>query len=148
MMVLNKKKSKLLSGRWRIPTLKAAACAALVVASVGVAPPASAQCTAPKALTGAWKANDQGTYYMRRIGHNVWWLGDGPGDSWMHVFSGTEDGRTITGRWADVRGASGKGTLTLNIIGDFDRGIKGLEVAGGTGDGFAATRWFKECHDT
>jgi hypothetical protein len=85
---------------------------------------------------------------MRRIGHNVWWLGDGPGDSWMHVFNGTEDGRTITGKWADVRGNSGKGSLTLKIVGDFDRGIKQLELIGATGDGFAATRWFKQCNDT
>ena len=26
-------------------------------------------------LTGYWKANDQGTYYMRQIGSVLWWYG-------------------------------------------------------------------------
>jgi hypothetical protein len=132
---------------WRNCAIRIVAVGAMVVTSVGVAPSASAICAAPKAISGVWASNDHGTYYMRRVGHNVWWLGDGPGDSWMNVFKGTEDGQTITGQWADVNPVRGSGTLTIKIIGKLDQGIRGLERIGGTGDGFAGMRWFKPCND-
>jgi hypothetical protein len=84
---------------------------------------------------------------MRRVGHNVWWLGDGPDHVWMNVFKGTEDGQTITGEWADVNPINGSGTLTIKIVGKLDQGILGLERTGGTGSGYFGTRWFKPCND-
>lgn len=122
-------------------------CLALVLVSIGVAPPAAGLCTTPKAVSGVWASNDGGTYYMRRVGHDVWWLGQGPDNSWMNVFNGTEDGHTITGRWADVNPVRGSGTLTLKISGQLDQSIYGFERVASTGDGFAGTRWFKRCDD-
>jgi hypothetical protein len=133
--------------RQRTKMFRTMTCIALVLGPIGLAPPAAAICAAPKSVSGVWASNDHGTYYMRRVGHNVWWLGDGPGDSWMNVFKGTEDGQTITGQWADVNPVSGSGTLTLKIHGQLDHGILGFERIGSTGDGFAGTRWFKPCND-
>jgi hypothetical protein len=48
----------------------------------------SAQPTQNINLTGAWKANDGGTYYIRNIGNDVWWLGT----------SGNDDGKTFSKR--------------------------------------------------
>lgn len=129
----------------------AVACAAgLVAASVGLSAPAHALCVAPKSISGSWNSNDGGVYFMRRVGSNVWWLGDGPGNSWTNVFKGTlsQDRTTITGEWADVKPVAGSGTLTLRIQGALDQGIHGLERIGSSGDGFAGTRWFKPCNDT
>lgn len=135
------------SGRRGIATL---ASMALAIASVGLAPPAAASCSAPKGISGVWASNDGGDYFMRRVGRNVWWLGDGPGDSWKNVFQGTlsADRTTISGDWADVDPVSGSGTLTIRIHGELDKGILQLERIGSSGDGFAGVRWFKPCDDT
>lgn len=50
--------------------------------------------TAPRPyanLTGAWAANDGGTYYVRQIGNTVWWLGlsADEGQTFANVFQGT-----------------------------------------------------------
>ena len=37
-------------------------------------------------LTGTWKADDGGIYYIRNIGNVVWWLG----------ISGSDDGKTFS----------------------------------------------------
>ena len=71
--------------------------------------PAHALCAAPPDLNGTWRANDGGTYHVRQIGTQVWWVGlssDG-GKSWTNVFHGTRTGNTVTGSWADTpRGAA------------------------------------------
>lgn len=46
----------------------------------------SAQDTQNINLTGTWKANDGGTYYMRNIGNDVWWRG----------ISSNDDGKTFS----------------------------------------------------
>ena len=111
---------------------------------------ATAQCVSPKFLTGAWKANDGGTYYVRRLGNVVWWVGKSAdnGASWTNVFRGTTDGDTITGEWADVIHNSGFGTLTLKILGKLGTGVHGLEKIGGTGSGCGGQHWFMPCNDT
>jgi len=61
-------------------------------------------------LTGAWAGDDQGVYYLRQIGDEVWWLGmSGLGESlasrgqqWTNVYVGKLSGSTITGTYADV----------------------------------------------
>jgi hypothetical protein len=78
-------------------------------------------------LTGVWRANDGGTYWIRQIGSTkIWWVGfsgspDTPtmGRSFSNVFTGTIVGTTITGTWVDVpRGTTaGSGTLRLAIKG-------------------------------
>jgi hypothetical protein len=44
----------------------------------------SAQSTQNINLTGTWKANDGGTYYIRNIGKDVWWLGTSGNDDGRH----------------------------------------------------------------
>jgi hypothetical protein len=61
-------------------------------------------------LTGTWAGDDQGVYYLRQIGNEIWWLGmSGRGESfrnrgteWTNVYLGTLSGDTITGAYADV----------------------------------------------
>ncbi len=47
-------------------------------------------------LTGAWAANDGGTYYVRQIGNTVWWLGlsADEGQTFANVFQGTLQNNT------------------------------------------------------
>lgn len=124
--------------------------AAVAVGFVLLVSQASAQCVAPKGLNGAWKANDGGTYFVRRLESVVFWMGqsgDG-GRSWTNVFRGTTDGVTITGEWADVRGNNGSGTLTLKINGKLGVGVNGFDRIGGSGSGFGGQHWFRPCNDT
>ena len=61
-------------------------------------------------LTGTWAGDDDGVYYIRQIGDQVWWLGmsglGNPlvkrGSDWTNVYTGQIAGDTITGRYADV----------------------------------------------
>jgi hypothetical protein len=80
-------------------------------------------------LTGTWIGNDNGIYYFRQMGNDVWWAGfstESPsGTSDLHrgllftsVFHGTLTGNTLAGNFADVpKGkmlTSGPLTLTVN----------------------------------
>jgi hypothetical protein len=79
-------------------------------------------------LTGTWRGiPDGGTYYIRRVGRNVWWVGlsgkpntSTIGETFSNVFNGTIDGSTIKGRWAEVR-RDGRplrnGTVELEVRG-------------------------------
>lgn len=130
-----------------VGSLKLLATAAL--AFFVATPQASAtQCVSPKALTGRYVANDGGTYYLKKIGNTVWWMGESADDghSWTNVFKGTYDNGTFTGNWADVIGdASGKGTLTLRLIGSIDTGVHGFERIDASGSGFGGVRWQRPC---
>ena len=70
-------------------------------------------------LTGAWHADDIGTYYLRQIGNTLWWLGMSrdQGRTFMNVFRGTIGSNGIEGTWVDVPvgagGARSGGILTL-----------------------------------
>jgi hypothetical protein len=76
---------------------------------------ARALCSFPftNLIYGVWKGNDGGTYYMRQIGGDVWWLGqsaDG-GKSFTNVFHGQVHGNKLTGGWLDLpRDAGAKPT--------------------------------------
>ena len=115
-----------------------------VLMSLLTSAPACAQCAAPPTLDGRWAANDHGSYDVRVVGNDIFWLGqsaDG-GRSWTQVFHGTRQGNTMTGVWADVRGAShNNGRMTLRIIGttsmDFVSGVRGQ-----------GSRWGRACADT
>ena len=96
-------------------------------------------------LTGAWLGNDDGIYYLRQVGTELWWSGmsgqAGPaakiGRDWNNVAHGTiADDATITLDWADVpRGEIlGNGTLTW-VIEEAD-GTTRLRKTGETGTGF------------
>jgi hypothetical protein len=100
-------------------------------------------------ITGTWTCDDGGTYYMRRIGRVVWWIGmsgDG-GRSFTNVFQGSwqpntaseepADFGTVAGDWSDVpKGSSGQsGTLRLSF-----RFSQELWKRGQTGP-FGGSRW-------
>lgn len=91
-------------------------------------------------LTGKWYCDDQGVYYLRQLGNQLWWYGqsaDG-GNAWTNIFHGTIEGRTITGNWADVPhgGAQGSGRMTLVINGP--NSFRALSKSGG---GFSGSSW-------
>ena len=126
-------------------------CATAAFTLLAFSSQADALCVAPKKLTNKYKANDGGTYYVRKVGNVVWWLGESAdsGRSWTNVFRGTMNGNTFSGDWADVAGnVSGKGTLTLRIQGSIETGVHGFERIGATGSGFGGERWFIPCNDT
>jgi len=107
-----------------------------------VAAPAAQICVPPPGLTGHWRGNDQGDYYVREIGNTVYWVGmdaNSNGAAWTHMFSGYRSGATINGRWADVRGNTGAGTMRLML-----NGMTMVRVSA-TGSGFGGTRWTKRC---
>ena len=83
-------------------------------------PPIPAQPLTPLTLTGTWRCNDGGTYYIRQIGSVLWWYGRSPdgGRTWSNVFHGRIDRNRIKGQWADVpRGhALSSGEMTLQIV--------------------------------
>src|SRR3954447_12672089 len=97
-------------------------------------------------LTGYWKANDQGTYYMRQIGSVLWWYGSLV-DSSTHatVFSnvarGTISGKQIKLTWADVPPGPNRnnGILVLKIVSDIQ-----LVATKRTGN-FGGSSWTKYC---
>jgi hypothetical protein len=61
-------------------------------------------------LTGTWKVDDDGVYYLRQLDDHVWWLGmsglNRPlvdrGSDWTNVYLGILKGDTVTGTYADV----------------------------------------------
>jgi hypothetical protein len=75
----------------------------------------------PFSLTGVWKANDGGTYYLRHIGYNIlWWNGMSGNDglAFNNVFKGTitwGSTNTIAGDWADVPRGNIMGSGMLNV---------------------------------
>jgi hypothetical protein len=96
------------------------------------------------ALTGVWRANDGGTYYLRQIGNILWWNGMSANDgrTFNNIFKGTIilTTGTIVGDWADVpRGTiMGQGTLTLKIVSPTT-----IQKVSQTGSGFGAITWQK-----
>lgn len=96
-------------------------------------------------LTGAWLGNDEGVYYLRQLGKDLWWSGmsgqSGPapslGRDWNNVAHGTiGNDLTIKLDWADVpRGeVMGDGTLTW-VIEEKDGNTR-LRKTAETGTGF------------
>jgi hypothetical protein len=73
-------------------------------------------------LSGAWHGTpDNGTYYIRQLGDDIWWLGlsRDQGRTFANVFRGTynDNAGLIEGEWVDVPmgvgGMLGGGTLRL-----------------------------------
>jgi hypothetical protein len=101
-------------------------------------------------LTGIWRADDGGLYYVNQYANSVWWGGlstDGEffnGLSFCNVFSGTLSGNAINGTWADVpRGATNNsGNLQLVVTSDSNGTPIAITKAASTG-GFSASTWSK-----
>ncbi|HEX5731567.1 MAG TPA: hypothetical protein VF131_01940 [Blastocatellia bacterium] len=91
-------------------------------------------------LTGKWKCNDGGTYYVRQIRNELWWYGQSAdnGSSWTNVFHGRIEGKTILGDWTDIpQGriqSSGALVLIINGLNSFTAQTK-------SGGGFGGSVW-------
>ena len=117
---------------------------------------AFALCVRPTKLDGTmWHGTgDGGTYYMRQIGNDVYWMAEntanGYNDGWVwtNVFKGTVDasGNTITGNVADV--PHGKNlftsTISFQIVRDSSGGIQSLKLISGA---YGTTTWSGICND-
>jgi hypothetical protein len=97
-------------------------------------------------LTGAWAANDVGTYYMRQTGDAVWWLGlsRDQGASFANVFRGTLQGDSLSGDWADVPLGSTLSSGMLRLTGSRFPGFTPFRfVASERTGGFGGSEWEK-----
>jgi hypothetical protein len=96
-------------------------------------------------LTGAWGADDIGTYYLRQIGNTLWWLGlsRDQGRTFANVFHGTVAGENINGDWIDVPMGQtpvlGNGSLTLSGGSQSTKLLKTSQ----RGSNFGALTWTK-----
>jgi len=90
-------------------------------------------------LSGKWRGNDNGNYFIRQDGPEMWWLGMSAdnGASWTNVFRGQVQGMGISGQWADVPlgRMNNKGTLQLHIV-NFNQ----MQRTNQTG-GFGGSTW-------
>ena len=100
-------------------------------------------------LSGVWKCDDRGLYFIRQDGTTIWWCGLSTdrtlpqyGLEFANVFTGTLDGLRLDGTWSDVpRGATeGHGSLSLSVIIDQDGGPRNLVKGSDTG-GFSGANW-------
>lgn len=94
-------------------------------------------------LTGMWRCDDGGRYYLRQIGRTLYWYGElkMANPQWSNVFDGRIKGKMIRGDWADVpKGkATGHGQLTLKI--EQNGNVLVTEKKSG---GFGGSRWVRE----
>jgi len=95
-------------------------------------------------LTGAWAANDAGTYYVRQVGNTVWWLGLSvdEGLSFANVFHGTLQGNQVSGSWADVPLGQTSGMGQITVSGSQGQGSTVWSRVGDAGS-FAGSSWQK-----
>jgi hypothetical protein len=87
-------------------------------------------------LSGTWRGNDGGTYYLRQDGSKLYWYGE-RGDEdpvWSNVFVGKVARGTVTGNWMDVpKGrARNEGELALKITNSGNT-LKATRKTGGFG---------------
>lgn len=69
-------------------------------------------------LTGYWEDDYGGSYALRQVGNQLWWLDDGRPDH-FNVFGGTIDwnAHSVSGGWVDLPGGDtqSSGSLSLRI---------------------------------
>lgn len=96
-------------------------------------------------LTGIWRANDGGTYYMRQIAGDLWWLGISGNDGrlFTNVLRGTVNEDNIEGEWVDLPKGTilGNGRISLRSRRDAENQFI-LEKTSETG-GFSGSYWYK-----
>jgi hypothetical protein len=100
-------------------------------------------------LTGTWAGDDQGVYYLRQVGNQVWWLGmsglGGPlvnrGTDWTNVYLGTLSADTVTGTYADVPQGKilDKGPIVLKLTSTSGGGISLVRTDPLLSTGFGGT---------
>ena len=90
-------------------------------------------------LTGKWRCNDGGTYFIRQAGSSLWWYGQSPdgGRTWANVFHGRIDGNRINGQWADIPQGHNLnfGDMILQIVGNSK--LRAIHKSGG----FVGSQW-------
>jgi hypothetical protein len=112
-------------------------------ANVGTQPNLSEPSVPPQSLTGVWKSNDGGKYYLRHNGNVVWWIGlsgGNDGRTYSNTFRGTIttlpgfDG-VIDGEFVDVpRGAiMNSGKLLLDITQGHQGDLRLRKISGAFG---------------
>ncbi|MEH2416311.1 hypothetical protein [Nostoc sp.] len=112
--------------------------------------PVQALCIASRDFNGIWRSDDGGTYYVRQIGNEIWWLGMSADDgrTWTNVYKGTRIGDTVIGQWADVPrgGIRSGGVLNLSVPPGWNGSVPEFSRNYVTG-GFGGSKWFKPCND-
>ncbi|MBQ4818476.1 M12 family metallopeptidase [Aquimarina sp. MMG016] len=90
-------------------------------------------------MSGYYKANDGGHYYVRQIGTNVYWFGEHPSGTWANVFKGKLDGNIVNGQFYDVPKGKikGYGSLKLSV------NSTGTKITKISGSNFGGSSWTK-----
>lgn len=90
---------------------------------------------APRDLTGRWRGNDGGSYYLRQAGSQLWWYGQSGdnGTAWSNVFHGRIQGNQVIGDWVDVPHGRNmnRGEMLLQILGPNQ--LRAVHKTGGFG---------------
>ena len=118
------------------------------IASIVVGTPAMAQCVLPADMNGVFVGNDGGTYYVRQVGTEIWWLGESSdgGKRFVNVFHGVRNGQVVKGTWADVSGQF-RNSGMLQLVVSSGSGVSGWKRSAETG-GFTGSSWTFPCGDT
>ena len=93
-------------------------------------------------LTGAWKCNDGGTYYLRQFGNELWWYGEQSptNPAWSNIAYGTVRGNQIELKWTDVP----KGHIMNHGILKLELQPNGTIVARHKTGGFGGSNWSRK----
>lgn len=93
-------------------------------------------------LTGVWRSDDGGRYYIRQIGNKVWWFGESAPNSpsWSNAAYGEVSGNELRLQWADVpKGYNmNSGSMVLDIVSN------GRLTAREKTGGFGGSNWVKQ----
>ncbi len=95
-------------------------------------------------LTGYYRCNDDGHYYIRQIGSKIYWFGEHPSGYWANVFIGSINGNQITGTFKDVPKGSiqGSGGLTISVL------YNGFILSKTSGNNFGGSVWVRTSRPT
>lgn len=93
-------------------------------------------------LTGVWRTQGGPTFYVRQLGHEIWWFGQQApvNPRWTNVARGTVDGSLVHVNWVDVPmgGTRHQGSLTLRVV---DPGHLAISE---NPDDFWSPDWYKQ----
>lgn len=76
-------------------------------------------------LTGVWRGDDGGTYYVKQDANRVWWIGANKieeGTGFSNVFKGQKNEDYITGKWVDVPLGKTRGNGEIEFQCDYFKG--------------------------
>ncbi len=91
-------------------------------------------------LSGVYKCNDGGTYYVRQNGNNLWWYGEsGDKVGWTNIFKGTIRGNDINGTWIDVPKGNNQGGGLMTL-----RASNGKFISTYKTGGFSGSEWTRQ----